>query len=588
MQGTNYNTNIPRGRGVALPQNIELGPYRIIRKIGQGGFGITYLALCEQNGEQFVIKENMPTFYAYRDDNTLTVHPHDEPETINNYAHTLSRFVQEARTLARLHHPNIVRVVQAFEALGTAYYVMPYVEGKELQEAIPPMPDEAWFSPILRAILEALAYLHSQNLLHRDLKPGNILLRNDGTPILIDFGTARAMESGRSATMVGTPGYTPVEQITTGGKCGPWTDIYALGATCYRVITGERPADSFDRMGDTDPYIPLVNRPELRERFSRRFLKCIDTALAIHAKHRWQSAEEWLHALSSAEVPPGIASIPIPSNAPYMAKPMLPTMAPEESSDGSKKLILIIGFILLILLATAGGAYFYMQTEKHERLAAENARIAEEQHREELRKIAALAQAQAEAEQARAKAERAKAEAARAKAEAQAARARAEAEARAKAEAEARARAEAEARAQAEAEARAKAAAEARAEAEARARAEAEARQRQQQNGMYELDQHINYLQNMHPYDATQKLYRRRLLTLLPLIRSGSHVDITLPETKGNTALHYACGMGNVELVRWLVTHGANVHARTNKGKTPWDCAGGNVQAVRRALNTGY
>lgn len=105
---------------------------------------------------------------------------------------------------------------------------------------------------------------------------------------------------------------------------------------------------------------------------------------------------------------------------------------------------------------------------------------------------------------------------------------------------------------------------------------------------MYELDQYINYLQNMHPYDATQKLYRKRLLTLLPLIRSGSHVDITLPETKGNTALHYACGMGNVELVRWLVTQGANIYARTNKGKTPWDCAGGNVQAVRRALNTGY
>lgn len=162
-----------------------------------------------------------------------------------------------------------------------------------------------------------------------------------------------------------------------------------------------------------------------------------------------------------------------------------------------------------------------MQTEKHERLAAENARIAKKQHREELRKIAALAQAQAKAEQAKAK-------------------------------------------------------------------AEAEARQRQQQNGMYELDQHINYLQNMHPYDATQKLYRKRLLTLLPHIRSASHVDITLPETKGNTASHYACGMGNVELVRWLVTQGANIYARTNKGKTPWDCAGGNVQAVRRALNTGY
>ena len=136
-------------------------------------------------------------------------------------------------------------------------------------------------------------------------------------------------------------------------------------------------------------------------------------------------------------------------------------------------------------------------------------------------------------------------------------------------------------------------------EAEERKRQEEEEQRRQEEelrrqeeqasmqanNGLSSLDTHISALQNMTTYDATQKLYRTRLLTLLPLIRSGSHVDITLPETKGNTALHYACGMGDVALVRWLVEHGANVNARTDKGKTPWECAGGNVEAIRRELN---
>lgn len=107
----------------------------------------------------------------------------------------------------------------------------------------------------------------------------------------------------------------------------------------------------------------------------------------------------------------------------------------------------------------------------------------------------------------------------------------------------------------------------------------------QAKNSLSSLDSHISALQRMTTYDATQSLYRKRLLTLLPLIRSGNHIDITLPETKGNTALHYACGMGDVALVRWLVEHGANVNARTDKGKTPWECAGGNVEAIRRELS---
>ena len=339
---------------LALPAGIELGHYRLLHKIGQGGFGITYLAENLQSHEQVVIKENLPTFYASRNKDTLHVSPLDVANAEEDYAHTLERFVEEARTLARLHHPNIVRVYEAFEALGTAYYVMPYIPGKELHKAIPAVVDEAWLLPILRAVLEALEYLHSKNLLHRDLKPGNILLQDDGNPMLIDFGTARALQSERSATMVGTPGYTPIEQITPHGKRGPWTDLYALGATCYRLITGELPPQSVERIDEDDPYRPLTNRAELRKHFSPAFLQAIDTALAVRAKKRWQSAREWLEHLSSpaatpSPLPPVTQSLPVSS---------IPTSSPatdEKKNVPSRKRLPII--LAILLLALSGGVY---------------------------------------------------------------------------------------------------------------------------------------------------------------------------------------------------------------------------------------
>ena len=357
MTGSSHNNGT--AQGVALPEGIELGKYRLIRKIGQGGFGITYLALHTESKEQVVIKENMPTFYAYRDKDTLLVHPLDEGESKENYLHTLQRFVDEARTLARLHYPNIVRVHEAFEALGTAYYVMPLITGQELHKAAPAVVDEAWLAPILRTLLGALDYLHGKNLLHRDLKPGNILLQEDGTPIIIDFGTARALQSNRSATMVGTPGYTPIEQITPNGKRGAWTDIYALGATCYRVITGELPPQAVERLDDEDPYRPLATRAELRHRFSAELLQSIDTALAVRAKNRWQCAQDWLQHLPTAT--------PQPTAEPSSRSlPVTPLPTDAATPHRSKQRAVLIATAALLLLSVLYGAYAYYQAASQE------------------------------------------------------------------------------------------------------------------------------------------------------------------------------------------------------------------------------
>ncbi|MDO5464413.1 MAG: ankyrin repeat domain-containing protein [Akkermansia sp.] len=285
---------------LALPAGVELGQYRIIRKLGQGGFGITYLAEIIGSGEQVVIKENLPTFCAMRDRTTLQVTATNPNDELQEYAEYLKRFVNEARLLAQLNHPNIVKVLGAFEALGSAYYVMPWVGGRELQKAAPAPAaiTEQWLLPILRTLLSTLEYLHGKNIYHRDVKPANILLTEEGTPVLIDFGTARAIISDRSATHVGSPGYSPIEQMRSKGKRGPWTDVYSLGATCYRLITGERPPEANERLAEEeDPLLPLAPRAELRGRFSPAFLATIDKALALRGKNRWQTAAEWLAAL---------------------------------------------------------------------------------------------------------------------------------------------------------------------------------------------------------------------------------------------------------------------------------------------------
>ncbi len=294
----------PTSNTQALPAGTRLEEFVIERVLGSGGFGITYLARDTRLDRQVVIKENLPAQFCFRDTHSLTVAPrHTHGEDADNFRWSLENFSREAAMLASLDHPGIVKVLRSFEAFGTAYFVMPYLEGLTFDELIASRRDkgqefsEEELGGFLFHVLGALGYLHDRGIYHRDIKPGNILVTLDGMPVLIDFGSARQRLSERSMTVIESAGYTPFEQLQSRGNVGPWSDLYALAATLVKVMTGEAPPKANDRtMGD--PWQPLSGRSELAGRHSEVFLGCLDRALMLRVEYRWQCADEWTDRLS--------------------------------------------------------------------------------------------------------------------------------------------------------------------------------------------------------------------------------------------------------------------------------------------------
>lgn len=305
----------------ALPVGYTLrDTYTIQSVLGQGGFGITYLAEEDVTERRVVIKENYPSAYSLRQTGSLTAAANGTAN-LEFYDWALNSFLNEAKVLTRLAHPHIVPVITAFRALGTAYYVMDHINGSPLHECAPPADriTEDWLLPVLRKLLGTLDYLHTlqKPLLHRDIKPDNILMTTKGEPVLIDFGAARHIIATHTHSRVGTPGYSPPEQMSTKATPGPWTDFYALAATCHRLITGENPPDFTDRMFDDPSTTLLAPRTELHGRFSPALLSSIDKAFAIPPTERWQSAKEWLNELNgtsstTAPAPPTVPPKPQP------------------------------------------------------------------------------------------------------------------------------------------------------------------------------------------------------------------------------------------------------------------------------------
>jgi formylglycine-generating enzyme required for sulfatase activity len=292
----------------SLPSGTRIEEFVIERVLGSGGFGITYLAQDTTLGRQVVIKENLPVQFCFRDTHSLTVAPrHSHGEDAENFQWSLENFSKEAAMLASLDHSGIVRVHRSLQAFGTAYFVMPFVKGLTFEDLIRERQNDGRaFSEeelvgLLTRVLKALSYLHDRGIYHRDIKPGNILITHEGIPVLIDFGSARQRLSERSMTVVESAGYTPFEQLQSRGNVGPWSDLYALGGTLVKAITGEALPKANDRVFD-DPWQALTSRSDLLPAFSASFLECIDRALALHPRDRWQDAGEWLTALSVPSV----------------------------------------------------------------------------------------------------------------------------------------------------------------------------------------------------------------------------------------------------------------------------------------------
>lgn len=282
----------------ALPPQYRLHWYVLERVLGQGGFGITYLAQDTNLDQPVAIKEYLPIDVATRrPDATVRARTDDQNE---RYRWGLERFLGEARTLARFDHPNIVRVHSVFEFNGTAYMVMRFEEGENfaaLLERRRTLP-EAELARVLLPILDGLELVHGAGFIHRDVKPDNIHIRADGSPVLLDFGSARlALGRARTVTILVAPGYAPFEQYYTSGESqGPWTDIYGLAATCYRAIAGVAPMDAIARskgiLGSThEILIPAATIGA--GRYSAQLLKAIDHALEFAEKDRPQTIAAW-------------------------------------------------------------------------------------------------------------------------------------------------------------------------------------------------------------------------------------------------------------------------------------------------------
>src|ERR1044071_8852624 len=274
----------------ALPSGYSLQEYRIERLLGAGGFGLTYLAIDTNLNLRVAIKEYLPSDIAIRNPDH-SVAPNSSP-VAEDFMWGKRRFLDESRTIASFRHPNIVRVMRFFEAKGSAYMVMEYVEGDALPDWIKPrrpLP-EAQVMAIAGPLLEGLQVVHNAGYLHRDIKPGNIYIRYDGSPVLLDFGSARQSSDGDALTAIVTPGYAPFEQYHSNGQQGPWSDVYAFAGVLYWIVTGNRPLEAAARVRE-DTMPPALKAGD-RNRYRPEFLAAIHWGLAPHEDDRPQSGHE--------------------------------------------------------------------------------------------------------------------------------------------------------------------------------------------------------------------------------------------------------------------------------------------------------
>ncbi|MGZ3340661.1 MAG: protein kinase domain-containing protein, partial [Reyranella sp.] len=471
-----------------LPPGTRLRNYELISVLGQGAFGITYLARDTLLGRELAIKEYLPTSLALREGGT-TVVPRST-QLAEDFVWGRERFLDEARTLVTLESvPAVVRVYDYLEANGTAYMVMALARGETLEQRL--RREGSLPAPIverlLNRLLEGLEQVHTTGFLHRDIKPANIILDAKNNPTLIDFGASRASMAHRTTAMtaVFTPRYAAAEQHTSDEQ-GPWTDIYGLSVTLYCAVAGKPPPTAVERILN-DRYQPLT---ELQPAgFPPEMLRGIDAGLAVRAADRPQSIADWRARFAPNQAWPDDATV-VDRRQRRAPEPLVPLPSATELSQsapspaalsgvsGRKRVALYAGGATAAVVLAAGYFMFVSHTGQPETPPKVDTEVTARHQSQDA--ADAEAKRQAEAALAKAQAERQRAEAeARQKAEAEA-KQKADAEAKLKADAEAKQKADAEAKQKADAEAKRKADAEAKlkADAEAKQKADAEAKQK--------------------------------------------------------------------------------------------------------------
>ncbi len=392
----------------ALPAGYEFDGYRVERVLGAGAFGITYLVEEVNLGRKMAVKEYLPSDIAMRSADGVSVHAIRSTDS-DTYDYGLEQFVEEARTLVRFQHPNIVPFHRLVEANGTAYVVMEYQEGRTLAEVLEAEGalDEAGLKRLVLPLLDGLSEVHRQGYLHRDIKPDNIFVREDGRPMLIDFGAAREALSRHSLkpTAILTPGYAPFEQYSSEAEQGPYTDIYAMGATMYRAAFGRTPPEATTRMMN-DTLVPALEAGA--GRFDDATLAAIDAALSLQPGDRPQTIADLQKLLAGATIVAAdarIASQPITNPEVTGSTRAVPV---RRRSNGS---VVGVAALVFLMLAIGGGywAYSSYQAEKAaQRIAAEETRRAgiEAERKSEAARKAAAEEVRMKEEKRKAEAER--------------------------------------------------------------------------------------------------------------------------------------------------------------------------------------
>jgi tRNA A-37 threonylcarbamoyl transferase component Bud32 len=360
------------------PGQILQNRYRIISLLGQGGMGAVYRAWDTRLGVPVAIKEMVPQ-------------PGLDSQTL---AQLRQQFQREAMVLARLIHPNLVRVTDFFEEGGNAYLVMDFVEGQSLADLIAargPLP-EAQVLDWARQLLDALAYCHSQGVIHRDIKPQNIIIRSDGRPVLVDFGLVKLWDprDPRTRTVVrgmGTPEYAPPEQWGA-GHTDPRSDLYSLGATLYYALTGQAPATATDRIAAPTLFAPpRAFNPSIRPQTEAALLRAMELA----QDRRWPSAVEMARGLGlpvpawpSAPTPPREPTRQMPisagvsgvaAGAPAAGIPAVARPIPARRVPGWLIAVLAAGGVMACALALLG-LYVYQQSTIGQQMVAATAQAA--------------------------------------------------------------------------------------------------------------------------------------------------------------------------------------------------------------------